>query len=158
MKIDNWLTFEDTNKGFQNIETEPLNYYSDVFTPWQTKQRLKIWREVEWNLSGWWKVKTWYSSIPSWYTNFAITWVWFTPKAIQVVVQSSNKVAWGYADNVWWTLTQRCIYADWWNYSNQTTRLFRFSGTEVWDLVSLDSDWFTVRSDLSATMIWTCFW
>jgi hypothetical protein len=156
MKIDNWLTFEDTNKGFQNIETEPLNYYSDVFTPWQTKQRLKIWREVEWNVSGWWKVKTWYSSLSIW--SNSITWVWFTPKAIQVVVQSSNKVAWGYADNVWWTLTQRCIYFDWANYSNQNTRLFRFDWTNVWLLNSIDSDWFTVTSDLSATMIWTCFW
>lgn len=105
----------------------------------------------------WWKVKTWYVSITAW-TWIQITWVWFTPKVIQVVVHSWNKSAWGYADDVWGTLTQRCIYQDSWSWWNQNSRLFRFSSAEVWLLVSIDSDWFTVNSDLNCTMIYICFW
>lgn len=48
IKKDEWLGFEDTNKGLEVLKEKPLDYYSDVFSPWQTKQKLKIWREVEW--------------------------------------------------------------------------------------------------------------
>ena len=139
--------------AIEPIEMETPNYdYGASQEPLNASYQV---RNLNW---WWWKIKTWYSSISSWYTDVAITWVWFKPKAIQVVVHSSNKVAWGYADDVWWTLNQRCIYADWWAYGNQNTRLFRFWPTELWLLVSFDSDWFTVKSDLSARMIWTCFW
>ena len=127
------------------------------YSYWASQEPLD-WQFQVRNIASWWKVKTWYSSIPSWYTDFAITWLWFTPKAIQVVAQSWNKWAWGYADNVWWTLTQRCIYSNSGALWESSSRLFRFSGTEVWLLVSLDSNWFTVKSDIAATMIWTCFW
>lgn len=56
MKIDNWLTFEDTNKGLDVVKQEDLNYYTDIYEPWQTKGKLRIGREVEWNV-WWWEKK-----------------------------------------------------------------------------------------------------
>ena len=155
IKTKETIENRENDKQIEYLKPETLDVPD--YRYWWSEEPLDASYQVR-NINWWWKVKTWFSSIASWYTDVAITWVWFKPKAIQVVVHSSNKVAWGYADNVWWTLTQRCIYADWWAYSNQSTRLFRFSSTEVWDLVSFDSDWFTVKSDLAATMIWTCFW
>jgi hypothetical protein len=104
-----------------------------------------------------WLVKTWYASIPGWYTDFAITWVWFTPKALHITVQTSGKAAWWFAHTDGTSITQWCTYSpgSWFSYSN--IRLFRFDWTNVWLLVSFDADWFTVKSDLACTMIWSCF-
>ena len=158
--IDEWIGFGEDNEWLPEIKyTQNPEYYTDMYEAWQTKAPLIIGQEVEWTVwGGWWQVKTWYVSVPSGYTDFAITWVWFTPKVIQVTVHSWNKSAWGYADNVWWTLAQRCIFQNAGSWDNSNIRLFRFSSTEVWLLVSIDSDWFTVKSDLACTMIYTCFW
>jgi len=134
------------------LEESISDYWKD-YNYWKTKEKLVIWREVKWN--SWIEVKTWYSSIIAWNTNIV---VWFKPKAIQVVVHSWNKCAWGYADDIWWTIWQRCIYSDSWSFSNQSSRLFRFSWTEVWSLASFNADWFSVWSDVGAIMIWTAFW
>lgn len=165
-----WITNTELSQRITELERK-LSKYEQSRMPviwqyeWQLwydsiKKDLKAW---DWrnfvNISwAWLKIKTWFSSIPNWYTNYSITWVWFKPKAIKVVVYSWNKVAWWNADDVWWTIQQQCIYADSWNYSDQNGRLFRFDNINRWDLVSFDNNWFTVKSDLSATMVWTCFW
>lgn len=109
----------------------------------------------------WWgKIKTWITPwVPSWYVDFSITWVWFKPKAIKVeVLYWASVIAWGTADNTSWTLTQQCIWSNSWSLDYSTSRLFRFSWTQVWDLVSFDADWFTIKSDVSCIIQWTCFW
>lgn len=159
LEANQWGDLERISEEFNPItlKTEENTYWKDYEYGWPI-QKLRPWIEVEWS-TWWWNIKTWYSSIPSGYTNFSITWVWFKPKAIQVTVYNwSNKIAWGNADNISWSISQRCIYFDWTNYSDQNTRLFRFDWTNRWDLVSFDTDWFTIKSDLSAIMIWTCFW
>ena len=110
----------------------------------------------------WWasKIKTWITPwVPSWYTNFSITWVWFKPKALQVtVLYWASTVAWGIADETNGTLTQQCVWSNSWSMDYSTSRLFRFSWTLVWDLVSFDADGFTVKSDVNCIIQWTCFW
>lgn len=136
------------------IENEVLE--TPDYSYWASQEPLNASYQVRWLKVWWWKMKTWFSSISAGSTS--ITWVWFKPKVIQVVVNTSNRVAWWYADNIWWTITQRCVYFNGSTYDSQWSRLFRFDWSNVWNLVSIDSDWFTVSSDLSATMIWTCFW
>ena len=163
-----WITNIELEKRIKELEKKLIQ--NNEPNTWQYKWQiwfdevewvLKYWdwfKYINWGSSSWGKIRTWYASIPSWYTDYAITWVWFKPKAIQVVVYNWNKVAWWYADDVWWTIWQRCIYADSWAFSEQNWRLFRFDNINRWYLVSFDSDWFTVKSELNAVMIWTAFW
>lgn len=113
------------------------------------------------NINSWWgKINSWYDWwVPSWYVDYSITWVWFKPKAIEVKIipYTWNIAVWGTATNNW-TIKQSCIYSNAWSFSYDNNRLFRFSGTDVWTLVSFDSDWFTIKSDLDCRIIWTCFW
>ena len=51
IKVDNWLTFDNKNEWFNEIKENELNYYTDMYNAWQTKQQLVIWREVKGNLS-----------------------------------------------------------------------------------------------------------
>ena len=153
-------TIEDTKqlKGTETIETiYPETIDLPTYDYWKSQNTIDANISIR-NINWWWKVKAWYVSIPSWYTDYAITWIWFKPKAIQVVVHSWNKVAWWSADDIWWTIQQQCIYADSWAFSEQNWRLFRFDNINRWYLVSFDSDWFTVKSELNAVMIWTAFW
>lgn len=152
-KIVEDTSFDKLLEDFWVIE--PVEMQTPDYSYWASQEPLNASYQIR-NLNWWWKVKTWFSSISAGTTN--ITWVWFKPKSIQVVVNTSNRVAWGYADNIWWTLTQRCVYFNWSTYNSQPSRLFRFDWINVWNLISIDNDWFTVSSDLSATMIWTCFW
>ena len=163
-----WITNIELEKRIKELEKKLIQ--NNEPNTWQYKWQiwfdevewvLKYWdwfKYINWGSSSWGKIKTWYIVCPSWYTNFAVTWVWFKPKAIQVVVHNWNKVAWWYADDVWWNIQQQCIYADSWNYANQNGRLFRFDNLNRWDLVSFDSDWFTIKSDLICAVIWTAFW
>ena len=137
----------------QTIEIKTIDYWED-YKYWKQQEKLVIWREIIKKETNNTKLKTWRTQIPWWYINYSITWIWFKPKIIQVIVQNNNKVAWGTADEN----NQQCIYADNWNYTTTTTRLFRFDNINVWFLVSIDNDWFTVKSDLVADMIYTCIW
>jgi hypothetical protein len=137
----------------QTIEIKTIDYWED-YKYWKQQEKLVIWREIIKKETNNTKLKTWRTQIPWWYINYSITWIWFKPKIIQVIVQNNNKVAWGTADEN----NQQCIYVDNWNYTTTTTRLFRFDNINVWFLVSIDNDWFTVKSDLVADMIYTCIW
>ena len=158
IKKDEWLTFEDTNKGLEVLKEKPLDYYSDVFSPWQTKQKLRIWREVEASL-WWWQFKIWNFTITT-TGNISITWVWFKPKLVKFIV-------WNHSWNAWWwiwsmteanqqslnianstTLTNQCIYT--WN---------PVSARAVY--VSMDNDWFTINCTYFANntyVLYECYW
>ena len=149
--IDDLLKNKDEVYTNEVMETPDYSYWaSQMPLDWSYQVRnINTW---------WWKIKTWYISVNSWYTNQSITWIWFKPKAIQITIHSWNKVAWWYANDNNWTIQQQCIYADNWSYIEQNWRLFRFDNTNRWLLVSFDNDWFTIKSDLSAVMIYQCYW
>lgn len=140
------------------IEKETLD--TPDYSYWQSQEPLDAEFQVRNIWWAWWKFNSWYDwSVPAWYTNYSITWVWFKPKSIEVKILSFtwNIAVWGNAsDN--WTINQNCIYSNAWTFGYDNNRLFRFSWTEVWTLVSFDADWFTIKSDLDCRIIWTCFW
>lgn len=150
IKKDEWLTFEDTNKGLEVLKEKPLDYYSDVFSPWQTKQKLKIWREVEWNV-WWWQFKLWSFTISA-TGNITITWVWFKPKLIQFSYSATTwKWEWemtstemrAYDPKTLGTLTINCIY-------------IRDSASNVIaraTYVSMDNDWFTINCSFTSASL-----
>ena len=99
MNIDKWLSFEDTNKGMEVIKQKDLDYYTDVFSPWQTKQKLKLWREVEW--SAWWGWN-YYMAYGTQSTTPSITTfvVGFEPKIIKITA-SLNSASWNWTISIW---------------------------------------------------------
>lgn len=123
MNIDKWLSFEDTNKGMEVIKQKDLDYYTDVFSPWQTKQKLKLWREVEW--SAWW-VKVLYFSFwawtPLWVYNF--TWFWFKPSSYIVqawYASTASAITMSYASYINWAVQGFLAYGG--TYAQMTTRM-----------------------------------
>lgn len=156
IKKDEWLSFEDTNKGLEVLKEKPLDYYSDVFSPWQTKQKLKIWREVEWSV---WQFKLGSFTITA-TGNISITWVWFKPKLVKFSVGNHLwSVSW------WiWSITeteQQCL-----NITNSTT--ITTQCIYYWNpvnaravYVSMDSDWFTINCTYFANntyVLYECYW
>ena len=82
------------NKGF-NIQDEiKLDNYTDIYAPWQTKKRLRIWYEVEWTVwwGGWVFQKTYQIASPS--STFDLTWCPFNPKSMNVRWYLFSSTSW----------------------------------------------------------------
>lgn len=160
IKKDEWLTFEDTNKGLEVLKEKPLDYYSDVFSPWQTKQKLKIWREVEWNV-WWWQVKTLIfnrlASVWTWVQSF--TGFWFTPTSYTIqATRTDITTTWYPCFSDWaydWTTEIIRQVADWYSriVTNNIIRLF-YTNQWWWKTSaihsSFDSDGISLNFDFSA--------
>lgn len=104
IKKDEWLTFEDTNKGLEVLKEKPLDYYSDVFSPWQTKQKLKIWREVEWNV-WWWQIIYCFATLST--DETTTSW---TSKTLTLNTFDTND-SWMSVTNSRITITQAGLYS-----------------------------------------------
>mgnify|MGYP007125369886 CR=1 FL=1 len=88
--MDDKVKLPDTN-----IDESLPSYYSDIYSPWETKEQLEIGKEV--------KGSTWSGNIAIWYGSRAsgsgtwtqaITGVWFTPKLILIqAVYAANEGA-----------------------------------------------------------------
>lgn len=162
MTVDNWLTFDDSNKWVIVIKQEDLNYYTDTFEPWQTKQKLKLGVEVEWSV-GWkyyWNIIT--DTTVNW--NIAVTWVWFTPKLIKFTAgYSDDTLSWF---SVWhyvnWRNDSLTSYENAVDYSSNS-RCFRLWWTNwLWKVASVNSDWFVLSVKnpwwITYTVMYECFW
>ena len=102
IKKDEWMWFDTENKWTMKIEDEKNNYYSDIYSPGQTKQRLKIGREVEW--STWWSKMLIFSRLAStWTWSQSFTWFWFKPTSYSILAVRQGI-----------TLTNAPCYSDWW--------------------------------------------
>jgi len=152
-------TFDNTNKWFDTTKQEDLNYYTDIFSPWQTKQKLKIWREVEWN-SWWWNTNIWYFTFATTW-NITITWVWFKPKLVRFTF--ADQIGWMWS----WAMTSSYQFAYDINSKSQIQTqciyIRNSSWTAIWRavFVSMDNDWFTINITLASTTIYVnyeCFW
>ena len=158
IKKDEWLSFEDTNKGMEVIKQKDLDYYSDVFSPWQTKQKLKLWREVEW--SAWWVkflIFNRLASVWTWIQSF--TWFWFTPTCYTIQATRTNiTTSWNPCFSDWAYDGTTQMYrqvADW--YSRALTwKVIRVFYTNQGGWVtsaihsSFDSDGISLNFDFSA--------
>ena len=142
IKVDNWLTFDNKNEWFNEIKENELNYYTDIYSPWQTKQRLKIWREVEGNTNLWtpyvWyftSTWTWLLSVTTWfkpslvtftYNNVAQNWIW------NWAMTSSSQFAFDYNSKT--SISTQCIYCRNSGWTAISRAVF----------LSMDTDWFTI--------------
>ena len=145
IKVDNWLTFDNKNEWFNEIKESELNYYTDVYSPWQTKQRLKIWREVEGGTNLWTPYVGSFTITATW--NISITWIWFTPSYVRFdLVHNNGFGSWNMTKNnqnsislYAWASNTRCIdiYNNLWII--QTRAVY----------VSMDPDWFTINVEIA---------
>lgn len=129
------------NKWFNTITNKVEDYYWMIYSPWQTKKRLKIWREVERDGSSWWVPYIWNFTI-TWTWNISITWLWFKPSSVRFDV--CDQISWSWTWVMTWTnqyalnysvftqITTQCIY--YWN---------PVKARAVY--VSMDADWFTIN-------------
>ena len=150
-----------------NIINESLpSYYSDVFTPWETKEQLELWKEVK-GSAGWFKVKCWQTTISTTGT-LSITWVGFKPKFIRFQAVDWNRT-WSNCDIdsfSWihnWLRMWKIAWAIQFDTTTRAAELYRDSGgTYVTvEFSSFDADWFTINSltcDWVQNLQWTCFW
>lgn len=148
-----------------NIDESLPSYYSDVFTPWETKEQLELGKEVK-GTAGWFQVKCWQTTISTTWT-LSITWVGFKPKFIRFqAVDWSNSWSNCDIDSFSWYHNWLRMWKSWWvmyfDQTNNAVQLYRDSGSlyVIVDFSSFDADWFTVNRLVvwfSAIMQWTCF-
>lgn len=137
-----WL--ENTNKGIQETKIDKIDYYTNEYLPWQTKQRYKPWREVEI-----FKIETWSQLIVIW-TNDVI--VWFKPRFIQLFTQYwIYTISW-VASIRNWTIKQQSTSELW---LDQTAIIGFWNGNQ-W-IVSIINNWFRIESDQAGAIVWTCY-
>ena len=163
MKIDNWIWFDNKNEWWLVVEQKELNYYTDMYEAWQTKQPVVIGREVKWS-AWWWLVKTWWLFDINTNWDINITWVWFTPKLIKFSAiysdwASSAMSVWHYCN---WVNNSVSSYEDATDYS-QNSRCFRLWWTNwLWKVTAVNSDWFVLKVHnpwwITYTVIYECFW
>ena len=109
MKVNNWIWFDTKNEWVSEIKQDDLNYYTDMYSAWQTKQQLVIWREVKGNLS-WWSQSLTFTHLASqgiW--NQSFTWFWFKPTNYTITAWRSWDVS------LTWTTLQCMSITQYWN-------------------------------------------
>jgi hypothetical protein len=158
----------DINKN--DILKEPNNiidykdnkYYTDVFTPWETKEQLEIGKEVK-GSTGW----LYYSNISlrsSWTWAQAITGVGFKPKMIKIKAYKSS----GYVVSEWTATPTNSnsfsSYESGWNmfitYGWNIIYLIDGSNASSCTVSSFDSDGFTLNWTLvqiATNFIYECY-
>lgn len=145
-------------------------YYTDVFSPWETKQQLELWKEVK-NIDTWWKFYCWNSSNKNWHIwTQIISWIWFKPKMVSITAV--------YATSSWWSisywqsninLNQFSIYSmsnpNAWATSYTSWNIINCDWQYSWNwsaiLTSLDNDWFTlnwISIVFDVTFMYQCYW
>jgi len=138
MSINEWIWFDNKNQWLNETKQEDLNYYTDMYEAGQTKQKLKIWREVEWSVG---QFYIWNFIITTTWVK-TVSWVWFKPKLIKLTsfISWTNQWSsqWYYYNNqvycmytyviggnsvYWWASYSSYCYSgySWWNVSITTS-------------------------------------
>lgn len=159
MKINEWIWIDIRNDWVSHIKQDSLNYYTDTFEPWQTKQRLKIWREVEWSD---WNSKTLYFTFTAWtalwvqsYTGFWFTPTWYIIKAW--LLDTASGFCASECFRFWTTQWGWLSYT--WTYSNTTTRVLAVYNS-AWTLntranhSAFLSDWISLDFINNSNNVW----
>lgn len=89
INIDEWIGFWDDNLGNPSFESvQNTEYYTDMYKAGQTKQMLRIWEEVEGDISGGWSTRVAYVTIPVWVStgtyDITSTDIPFTPTYVNI--------------------------------------------------------------------------
>ena len=148
MSIDNIVGYWIPNEWAVDIKLEkPSKYYTDVYNPWQTKGRLKIWREVEWTISsaGWTPVIGGFSINSLW--NVSVT-LWFKPSLVTFTsITASGWWTWAITETTQFWMDQRsftiidsqCVYI----------RNSGWTAVHRSELVSINTNGFTLNCILA---------
>lgn len=173
------ITQSDNNKELDKIETiTPENIETPDYSYWKGQDTLDAKVAIR-NLSkvaiSWkyedilnkpnvWNCMVWNVVIPWGDVNISITWIGFKPNEIHITASQwkdwNNSLCWWYWCETNGNIKQVCRYSQN-NLANTTqsdNRLFRFSATETWLLVSFDNDWFTLKSSFTCNITYICKW
>ena len=141
MKVNNWIWFDTKNEWVSEIKQDDLNYYTDMYSAWQTKQQLVIWREVKGNLS--WNTYVWYFT-SNWTWIHTIT-IWFKPS---LVTFTYNNVTQNWMWN--WAMTSSSQFAFDYNSKTSISTQCIYCRNSWWTAVSraifssMNNDWFSI--------------
>lgn len=129
----------DTLKETSNVIDESTpSYYSDVYSPWETKEQLRIWFEVEWSV--------WNSEVYVLQQNITTTTSIKINKKITNWVKITAYVNWnwnGFTQSIynkstwyatWISIAYTWAYVPWvtdLNDNTQVLRLFQFDSSNV---------------------------
>lgn len=120
---------------------EPTNdYYSDIYSPWQTKLQLEIWQEVSPS-----KVKVWSEYLEAW-----IHTVKTRSKNMTLEVTAIRTVTENWVDIeqistwylVWSIYNQRAVRHTW---TMRKNRIYYFSAANKWKILKLFPWWFVIE-------------
>lgn len=118
--------------------TNPTNdYWSDVYSPWQTKLQLEIWLEVN-PIK---KPKIWEKSIDDTTKTRLNVYVQTRSRNIKMEIKTVRKNDWAISE---WTVeyktdTQRCTNNNW---DEITWRIFSFDNNSNWVIEKITPWWF----------------
>ena len=139
----------DKNDKITEIETvinekiEP--YYTDIYSPWETKEQLRIWKEVTWTIGTQTKIIIVQNST-LW--SISYTWLWFKPTTIEADFYCqnwSNSCFWHWYYS-WWIYKTYQVY--WWWSSSPWSYIASWQNAGWYiqaSVTSLDKDWFTIN-------------
>lgn len=165
MKIkEEWFNeFKDSNKWLEAQKEKDLDYYTDMYEAWQTKQQLVIGREVKPTTLWWSNYKIWSFTITT-TGNKVITWVWFQPKIVELVGSDwiNNMSIWKFTSSS----SQRVVWAnnaadESWSSDSNCLRVKVWVNNTIAAAVSLDTDGFTINvtsNSWTSYIKYTCIW
>lgn len=130
MKVNEWLWFNIKNEWVNEIEQKPIDYYSDIYNPWQTKERLRVWIEVEWTI---WETSTSKYCFATLSTNESTTSA--TSKTLTLNTFDTNDT-WMSATSWRITITEDWIY-------NVNWAITFASNTSWWRTIFIRKNWTT---------------
>lgn len=146
-----------------NVIDEQIEpYYTDVYNPWQIKEQLRIWEEVENTATGGIKTIVFerLASAGTWETD--ITWFWFQPTNYRIEAYKKHPTgSWTVSDawSTWIIDSDDNIYslAHWWwsVYDYKATligRVYDWTDDTTIEHIGYVSDWITLDFD---TYSWT---
>lgn len=149
------MTLLDNQNEIDNNILEREEKKAPVIEYWINAPRLQADISVEWGW-GWWNIKVKNFSFPTNTTwDLAITWIWFTPKYVSIICNStlSTSQCSGSSDIV----TQWCIFnhqkspaSNGVSYWYSSTKLVHIEYIDAWtqrlraDVKSFDADWLTL--------------
>lgn len=141
----------DTSDKLKDLSTTlsewTEQYFTDVFSPWETKEQLEVWREVKGDIKIT-KNSAVKNITQSAFTTVSYTGLWFTPKLLQANAYAASGANGSFS---YWTyfnwITNAFNWYAWgtasigWNIASVQSPTAFISAS----VVSLDSDWFTIQ-------------
>lgn len=131
----------------QIIQESTNPYYTDIFSPWETKEQLRIWKEVKdykpnnkYCLSTWWTttLSYWWSAV-IWITTYTWNDTWMQTWSNRITITQT----WVYTIFAWWYWNSSACWED-----MQTRLVSNWSTILAWEKRANDSS-YTIKTTIS---------